>query len=97
MSKEYVCSSRLRINGSWTQWRLLGFNPNLEYARNDLIDVLSMYLDREDRGEKMEAEWKELIEKAKMLEIGDVLECDERQWRITLGYCGMDFGSEGLP
>lgn len=32
----------------------------------------------------MEAEWTALIEKAKTLEVGDILECDERQWRIEL-------------
>lgn len=35
-------------------------------------------------GGAMEAEWTALIEKAKTLEVGDILECDERQWRIEL-------------
>lgn len=84
MSKAYVCSSRRLINGYWTDWSPLGFNPDLNYAREELVDVFGSYLMKEDRGCLMEAEWMEAMEKAKTLEVGDILECDERQWRIEL-------------
>ena len=83
MSKAYVCWSRRRANGSWTKWQLLGLNPNLEHARKELVDVFGMLLMREDRGREAECDWEKMIEAAKTAEIGDVLECDERQWRIT--------------
>ena len=84
MSKAYVCSLRRQLAGSWTIWRPFGFNPNLDYARQELVNVFGSHLHKEDRGEAMEAEWTALIEKAKTLEVGEILECDERQWRIEL-------------
>lgn len=70
----------------------MGFSPNLDYARQELVDVLSSRLAAEDRGSEMEAQWKELIKTANVVEVGDILECDERQWQISLGFIGIDYG-----
>jgi len=79
----YVLETRRRFNGKWTSWDGFDFNPNLEYAQKSLNEVLEEKMAVEDRPELMPI-WKEISEKAKTLEVGEILECDERQWRIVM-------------
>ena len=83
MSKAYTCESRRRANGAWTAWRVFGYNPNLKYARDELFVLFCTLQAKEDR-EGMADEWERLKASAVEAEVGDVLECDERQWRIML-------------
>ena len=57
--------------------------PTIEEARRDLVDAILSRLDYEDRGGEFENEWRSLAERAKAVDVGDVLAFDERGWRIV--------------
>lgn len=59
---------------------------NLDEAREMMATAILANLDTEDRGEEYEAGWKSLAESARKAEMDDVLEFDERAWKISHGW-----------
>ena len=83
MSMAYAIESRQKINAQWTKWSACSFNPNLDYARRDLIDIFNTKKLNDCRDD-MEGAWGEMVNLAQDVEVGQVIECDDRQWRIVM-------------
>ena len=64
------------------QWCPGEWGATLAQAREAMADFFGAHLDKEDRGEDYENEWRKLIEQTKTAEVGDVLAFDEVAARI---------------
>lgn len=66
-------------------WSAAEHRSSIEQAREAMAEMIGARIDCEDRGEEFESEWQRLADRAKTAEVGDVLEFDERAWRIVNG------------
>lgn len=59
------------------------YPANLDVAREMMATAILANVDTEDRGEEYESGWKSLAESARKAEMDDVLEFDEKAWKIS--------------
>ena len=64
-------------------WRTVSYNPDVATARLSMAAVIGRHLDRKDRGEESEENWRKLIKAAATANPGDVLCFDEFAVRIV--------------
>lgn len=63
-------------------WWDAKYSSTLAQAREDLAEVFTDRLDKEDRGEEYEREWQELAEMAKVAHVDYIITGDELAARI---------------
>ena len=82
MSKAYVLQYRNPKKKDWRDWVAFSFCPNLEYAQRELVNTFRVH--KEQARRRLQRKWDTLMQSAKDLPIGKVLEYGSCQWRIML-------------
>ena len=82
MSKAYVLQYRNPKKKDWRDWVAFSFCPNLEYAQRELVNTFRIH--KEQARRQLQRKWDTLMQGAKDLPTGKVLEYGSRQWRIMM-------------
>lgn len=82
MSKAYMLQYRNPKKKDWRDWVAFSFCPSLEYAQQELMNIFRTHKGQARR--QLQRKWDTLIQGAKDLPIGKVLEYGSCQWRIML-------------